>query len=265
MEKVEDKKENILTDIESMKKGSYEQMMLITVYSLSSYFRSLFAFGNKSDVTKDNLNVIKEMFRILKEERKLLNYILQHLSEFDIVAAEHVVEILDDLNDKTVEYYYEVIEEIEDAVDMGEERRGIRPRKNFPTLIQSNTYANEVIALTLNKKAIKEFLGYEEEFWQHIKEDNNSTLRTHHEGVVNMAYAIPITNTDGTVNRVRMYIPEIADLDGALLAIKTYQKAYQIYKSIGQVYDVSNFEVDEDVTTRFQDEYLAKQVQLKLK
>ena len=65
MEKVEDKKENILTDIESMKKGSYEQMMLITVYSLSSYFRSLFAFGNKSDVTKDNLNVIKEMFRIL--------------------------------------------------------------------------------------------------------------------------------------------------------------------------------------------------------
>ena len=54
-----EQREEVTEDIKSMKKGSYEQMWLITMYSLSSYFKSLFAFGSRSNVTKDNLNVIK--------------------------------------------------------------------------------------------------------------------------------------------------------------------------------------------------------------
>lgn len=265
MQTLEEKKEHVISDIEGMKNGSYEQMTLITFYSLTSYFKSLFTFGKNSNVTRDNLNVIKEMFSILKKERQLLNYMLQHLGEFDVNAAEEVVHILDDLNDKTVEYYYSVIEEIEDAVDMKEERRGIRPRKEFPTLIQSNSYANEVVALTLNKKAIREFLGYEEEFWKHIEDDDKSHIRTTYEGAVNLAYANAMLNADGTVNRVKLYIPEIADLNSALLAIKIYQKAYAIYKSIGNVFDSSVPFVNEDELIRFQDEYLVEQSKLKLK
>ena len=215
------------------------------------------------DYVTVNSEDYQNILQIEKEIALMSAKVMTMLDEIHLALTGFTL-ILDDLNDKTVEYYYNVIEEIEDAVDMKEERRGIRPRKDFPTLIQTNSYANEVVALTINKKAIKEFLGYEEEFWEHIQENDETALRTNYEGVVNTAYAIYISNSDGTVNRVRMYIPEIADLDGALLAIKTYQKAHAIYKSIGKVYDASGFEVDEEVMTKFQDEYLAEQIQLKL-
>ena len=72
MESVNNRKAIVVKDIEDMKKGQFEEMLLISYYGLASYFKSLFSFGSKSDITKDNLNVIKEMFNILKTERNLL-------------------------------------------------------------------------------------------------------------------------------------------------------------------------------------------------
>ena len=236
METLIGQREELEKDIRSMKKGSYEQMWLITMYGLGSYFKSLFRFGN-SNVTRDNLNVIKEMFQILKTERQMLNFILKNLVMFEISSAQSVVQMLDELNDKTVEYYYEVIEDIEDAVDMGDEIRGIRPRKNFPTLIQTDNYSNEVKSLALNKQAIREFLGYEEEFWNYIKNMDKSNIRVPYEGAKALSYAIPLFDSDtGYVSSIKMYIPEISDLSSALLAIQIYEKAYSIWSCLGIEY-----------------------------
>lgn len=246
-------KDKVIENITSMKKGSYEQMWLTTMYSLESYFKSLFKFGCSSSVTKDNLNVIKEMFKILKTERGMLNFLLRNIDRFDVEAVNDVVQMLDNLNDKTVAYYYDVIEEIEDAVDMGDELRGIRPGKNFPTLIQSDCYANEVKALALSKDAIKEFLGYEDEFWAYIKDMDRNTVKVPYKGAEVLSYANPFVDGDGNVIGLRMYITEIVDLPTALHAIKTYEKAYGIYKSMGKKYvnvDLS-IEKQEDFKTTF--------------
>ena len=179
METIYDKniKDTLIDDNKEMKKGSYEEMWLITVYGLASYFKSLFSFGFKSNVTRDNINVIKEMFGILSTERRLLNYILKNMDSFHVESTEDVISMLDSLNDKTVEYYYHVIEDIEDAVDCGQEFRGTRPRKEFDTLTQSDSYASEVVALALDKNAIKEFLGYEEAFWKFVEEREKSDFK----------------------------------------------------------------------------------------
>ena len=235
MKSLIEKKQEVTEDIKAMKKGSYEQMLLITMYGLGSYFKSLFKFGN-SDVTRDNLNVIKEMFNILKTERELLNFILKNMDRFEISSTQDVVQMLDELNDKTVEYYYEVIEEIEDAVDMGEESRGIRPVKHFPTLIQSNSSSNEVKALAINKQAIREFLGYEEEFWTYIKDMDKTDVRVPYEGHEALSHAFPLYDGDDIVTGLKMYIPEISDLASALLAIQTYEKAHSIWKCLGKKY-----------------------------
>ena len=240
MKSLIEKKQEVTEDIKAMKKGSYEQMLLITMYGLGSYFKSLFKFGN-SDVTRDNLNVIKEMFNILWTERELLNFILKNMDRFEISSTQDVVQMLDELNDKTVEYYYEVIEEIEDAVDMGEERRGIRPVKHFPTLIQSNSYSNEVKALAINKQAIREFLGYEEEFWTYIKDMDKTDVRVPYEGHEALSHAFPLYDGDDIVTGLKMYIPEISDLASALLAIQTYEKAHSIWKCLGKKYVPSEF------------------------
>ena len=118
MKSLEESKALLVRDIEEMKKGQLEEMVLISFYSLSSYFKSLFTFGTGSSVTKDNINVIKEMFNILKSERILLNFMLRNIDKFNINAVTDIVGSMDELNDRTVEYYYKVIEDIEEAVEM---------------------------------------------------------------------------------------------------------------------------------------------------
>ena len=263
MKTVVEQRQELTDDIKTMKKGSYEQMCLITMYSLGSYFKSLFTFGGRSNVTRDNLNVIKEMFSILKTEREMLNFILRNLDKFDVSATEDVFQMLDDLNDKTIEYYYSVIDEIEDAVDMKEERRGTRPVKHFPTLIQGNSYANEVKGLALNKQAIREFLGYEDEFWAYIADKDKSAIRVPYEAAKGLAYAVPLHSSEtNEVVDIKMYVPEIADLSSALLAIQTYEKAYGIWKCLGKKYIPIDFTFERQ--EEFEKSYLPKMDEMTL-
>ena len=249
-----DKQERLISEAKNMKRGEIEEMWLVSVYSMSSYLKALFSFGAKSKVTKDNLNVIKEMFSILKTERSLLNFIIRNLDKFDLNATENIINMLDDLNDKTVEYYYSVIDDLEDAADIKEELRGTRPKKDFPTLIQSNTYSNEVIALALNKKAIREFLGYEEEFWEFIKDKDHGDIKISYEIAEKISYAVPLSNGEDKIQDVKFMIPEVIDLPTALLAIRTYQRVYDIYKSIGK--ERGEIEKSHTKELEFETEYL---------
>lgn len=233
MKSFEENKAILVKDIEDMKKEQLEEMFLISFYSLSSYFKSLFTFGTRSYVTKDNINVIKEMFNIIKSERILLNFMLRNIDKFNISSITDIVGSMDDLNDKTIEYYYKVIEDIEEAVEMEEEHRAIRPKKSFPTLIQTDTYINQVIALSENKSNIKEFLGFEEDFWEYIKKYEGS-IEVSPEIASEIAYVIPFYDGNGIVTGLKMLVPEVVDLSTALIAIKCYVKAYDIYRSLGE-------------------------------
>ena len=130
--------EELLDDINYIKKSSYEEMFLITYYSLISFFKSLGTFGTRSSVTKDNLDIIKEVFKILRYERKLLNFILYNIKNIDIASAMDVVTKLDELNDKTIWHYYEVIEDIETAVSLEDEQRGKRAKREDIVQINLN-------------------------------------------------------------------------------------------------------------------------------
>lgn len=249
---------DLLEDIKEMKSGSAEQLYLVTTYSLSNYIKSLIAFGSKSKITKDNLNIIKEMFNILKEERKLLNYILRNIYVIDPFSALLVIGLLDETNDKTVNYYYQVMGDIEEACEMKQEFRGIRRKQDFPTLIQDTSYAKEVIALCENEDSLKEFLGYEESFWKFISKrlkivdtDINIARKT--------SYAIPIYDGDIVVD-IDLLVPKVVDLQTALLALSIYVKAYKIYKSLGQEYQrISEEEIDA-VTDKYLKLYLENKV-----
>ena len=253
-------KEELISDIKGMKSGSIEQMALVTYYSLSSYFKALLAFGRKSNVTKDNLRVIKEMYHILRKENALLNFILRNVDRIDVDAASNVVEMLDSLNDKTVEYYYDVIEEVEDACECNEERRGSRPRKNFPTLTQTDSYEKEVIALGENLDSLKSFLDYEPEFWSFIK-PYTRTANVNLELMSGMFYVVPITDQDNIVCGVSLLAPEVVDLKSALLAIQIYEKAYRIYQLRGKTYQKVE-DTPSDLPRQYEEEFLPSKLQM---
>ena len=258
------KKEMLYEDICDMKSGSFEEMWLVTFYSLSSYFQSLFSFGYKSKVTKDNLNVIKEMFQILYTERKLLNYIIKNLDKFNVDSTERVVAILDELNDKTLNYYYNVIDDIEEAAELKNETRGIRLNKDFSTLLQTNSYTNEVIALALDKNMIKSFLGYEDEFWVFVNKTDYKTMEAQIDLAEKLTYVAPIYDKNDIVVDVKFYVPEVIDLPTALLAIQTYQRIYDIYKHIGKKIDELEKTDVSKKQEEFQQQYLPKITQFSL-
>lgn len=259
-----DSKRRILEDIKRMKSGSLEQMYLITVYGLEAYFKSLFAFGKDNKITRDNLNVIREMFRILKTERIFLNYILRHLDEFDISATEDVVAMLDEANDKAVIFYYDVIDGIEDAVDLQEEWRGIRRKQDYPTLTQSTTYAKEVVALGENAESLKQFLGFETDFWSYIKDKVQEADCTCEE-VEGMFYAKPLLDPDSMVVGIHVLVPKVVDLRTALLAISIYNRAHDIYNMIGQTYDDSKISECDLLQQEYEEQYIAEKADKLLK
>lgn len=227
MERTTNDKEILMNDLQEMKSGEIEQMFLITYYSLISYFKSLLTFGARSSVTKDNLNVIREMFRITRIERNMLNYMMAHIDEFDIETALGVVGSLDRLNDRTVIYYYDVINEIEDAVEMNEERRGLRPRQDFDSLIQTNMYAKEIVALAESKDSIREFLCFGKSFWNFI-DSREVVIDTE----IEEAEVNAIRDSENRIVDLRITIPKVKDLESALLCLKLYRKAYDYYRTM---------------------------------
>lgn len=258
MDYIESKKK-ILKDIKEMKNGSLEQMLLITFYSLSSYFKSLIVFGNNSKITKDNINVIREMFYILRNERTLLNYILKHIDEFDVAAVENVIAILDNANDESVYFYYDVLDDILDATETGQEFRGLRRKETIPSLISSLSYAKRVVALGTNIDDIKSFLGFEEEFWEFIKY-KVKVINFDDSIEESMVYATPLCDDGGNVADILIMVPKVVDLESSLLAIKIYTKAYRIYKALGK--NKINCGENDGVTLdeKYQDEYLLRKV-----
>lgn len=227
--------------IKKTRGDNFEEHLLVTLYSLKSYAASLFKFGLKSEAAKDALKVRKEFVRILKEENSLFRFLLNNINVINVDAASEFIDGLDDLNEQTVKYYYHVLDDIDEAVELGEEHRAKRSPRHFETLTESRSYREEVMALVENSKSIKEFLGYPEEFWELIK-GKYHTIEMCHEVADGMPFVTSIYDNDHNIVDLRMVCPEPTDLYTALIAIKTYAKAYEVYKAIigrhAALYDV---------------------------
>lgn len=262
MEYIDEEIKVLIEDINYMKRGSIGEMFLIIYYSLISYLKCLLVFGHKSKITKDSINVIKEMFNILKLEKKMLNYILKNINHFDVNATIKVILMLDELNANTVRYYYDVIDDIEIAADMNNEFRGLRPSTPLPTLIQTNLYTLEVIALGENFGSLKSFLGFENEFWDYIQ--NKVEIIT--DELNDTGFVEPIVDNNVIIG-INLRVPKITNLQTALWTLKAYKRAYELYTMIGCRYDTNKIDDDKDLQKKYCEEYLLKKAkdQFKLK
>lgn len=225
-----EQKEELIKNINEMKQGSIEQMLLIIKYGLGAYFKAKITFGSENRVTKDSINIIKEMFEILRVERKMLNYILKNINHLNIDSAENVVGMLDNINDRTIEYYYALIDDIEDAAETGQEFRGYRPRCGKSTIITDDRYLREAFGLGLSQDDLKEFLGYEDDFWQYLR--NRIKLIDKSTDIIEKVGVKPITD-NGIIVDIDILVPKIIDLNSAITTLDIYEKAHNLYKLLG--------------------------------
>lgn len=220
--------QELYNDVIETKGMNMEALARMTRYALESFLRCLIVFGHKSAITKDCLNVIREYKAIITEENRLLTLLLT--SPADIDRKDMYFNLINDLSDKTISYYYQVLDDIDDAVECRDEMRGKRYPKHFETLIETDYYRNVLYSLSISFADVKEYLGYEEEFWEYI--DTRTTWIEPFGENPRYFYGVNFKEEEGIVTDLHVTIPSIVDLDTAKIVVHEIRHAHDLYESI---------------------------------
>ena len=225
------------------KRDNIEEHFIATIRSLRSYAAAVFKFGVDSPEAHAVLRARKELVQVLKEENSLFKFMLKNIYQLNLDKASELVDQLDDLSYETLGYYYSIISDVEFAADYGdvEKYQKTRNSKAFKTLTETSSYRKQVIALAENTRSIMEFLGYPKEFWEFMK-GKYSTVEMSHDIADKMPYATYLHDENGVLDDVRVLLPAPTDLYTALIAVQTWEKAYQIYQSIGKTKEELKFD-----------------------
>ena len=142
-----EQKKEIIEQIDFMKNTSLEELLQVFKSSIFLYFKSIITFGINSKQAKESIEILKEMYKILLKERKLLNIIARNIDSIDLDDTSFVVDMLDELNDDTYLAYDGIFEDIETSCTMQKKDRILRPRNRIDSLITNKEYEESVMEL----------------------------------------------------------------------------------------------------------------------
>lgn len=140
-------KEELLESIRFVKDSEKEEFMRIVLETIPVFLRSSVIFGINSTQSKTCLSIIKKMYKILKEERRLLNLIESNIDSVDIYDAEDAFDLLDSLNDDTYNSFIFTLSNIDYACDTRDDRRSLIVRSDIDSLINNDEYKKKVLEL----------------------------------------------------------------------------------------------------------------------
>lgn len=141
-------KNELIEEINYMKDGQYEELYRITTSSLLTCLKSIICFGINSEQSNECIKTLKDMRRILKEEKKLLNIILNNIDNIDLDKASNIVDILDELNDNTYTSYDDILNNINYCCELKDKERIFKSNNKIDSLITNNSYKEKVLTLT---------------------------------------------------------------------------------------------------------------------
>ena len=110
-----------------------EQVILISKYILDAYIKSIITFGINSVVTKENIRLLNKYIRIYTREKNIYNYLLKYSTSIDLDECFNLIDLLDNLNAKTIDFFYSAIDDIIDACTLKEEIRMVHKKRFFST------------------------------------------------------------------------------------------------------------------------------------
>ncbi len=136
-------KEEILNQIKFMIDTSPEEFINIAKDAISLFIKSTLLFGINSNQSKESLNTLKEMFKILKKEKEILYEIANNINYIDLNETSDFIDTLDELNENTYNYYDSILENIDISCEIRNKNRVIKPRESFNSLITDNSYVKK--------------------------------------------------------------------------------------------------------------------------
>lgn len=221
--------DDALEKIKKNKKLNLRGIQKTKARAFKTYMTSVIYNGLDSKSTYDSFEIVSGLRSVYREERELLNYIMNHIDQINLDAALSVLNRINMANDEANELYSKSIDSISSS-NPSDNSDSIK----HPKLITSLDYRKDVLSLTTNLDDIKSLLNFEDEFWTWISDryrcrffDIDSCLAER------VACAYPIYDGDSKIIDIMLYVPKVVNYNTALIAIKYFKRAYQIYSSIG--------------------------------
>ena len=237
MKTYEQKKVDLVKDIDYLQDEMSRQSRRMMKTGIKDYLTCLRMFGGKLQITKEAWIAVKEMYKIGKIEGKLFDFILANLDHINIEAAQAVVFELDKLNDRTYGYYEDVLDEIDMGIREKNGGRPIRANRGNDSLLTNSTHAKRVVALLENDKSVRNFLCYEDEFWDFMQ-TYLKVLPTPGYIAKEACKVVPVLDDNRCLVNFYTIVPKVVDMETAVIAIDMYKQAHDLYACLG-------FKIDE--------------------
>lgn len=230
-------------EIREIKKQNLETLSLLLKYGVEDMIESI-------DNIDKNMKVLDEVHAITVEEKMLLNFIKRNLKKIDSNELDKVLDLLDEINEKTVAYYYYLMDNI--GVDMIKEKQ----YRGLETIIETEKYRKEVFGLTLCMDDVINYLNYDESFWSYILP---RTIRIDDEELRQVNIKCDINEV---IEDIKVFVPNVINLKTAKINIHEFTHAYDIFKMIGIQYLDKDYE---EIAVRNENDFEANYVNQKVK
>lgn len=197
----------------------------------------------------ENLLLFLEVKDIVKEEKRLLNFIKRNLDKINEDEVDRVLDLLDGVNEETVKYYYYLLDNVE--ADFTAEKKF----RQLETLIDTQVYRKEVYGLTLSMTDIADYLNYSSSFWEYILP---RLTRTEEEEF----YGVNIRcNEQNIIEDIRVFVPPITNLATAKINVHELTHAHDMYQMLGRTYTEGDYEsISREQEKHFEDTYMGQKV-----
>lgn len=258
-----DELKELKKDIKKTKIENIEAKMMMYKEYLLSLINILIKKGLSNNYLKELTKIKTEYIAILTEENNLLNLILKDGINKNIDAINNLLDKLDNLTDKTIIYYYNLLDDLEQEIEFNKDYPYKRLPKKFETLLENDEFKFMVYGLDLTIDDIKNYLDYDENFWNHIKDKIKVLKNPYLDYDLKMDYYGVWYDLDENkeLTKLIICIPEIVDLKTAQIAIHELKHAHDIYT--GNLKEDSVLEKNaKQEEYKFKNNYLKKKIKI---
>lgn len=232
-------KKELKDEIKELRKLNIEQNFLIFKYLMEAYVNSIITFGINNKVTKETFDLFKKYRKITRREDNIYSYLLEKSKLIDLGESLELIDSLDELNSKTINYFYSSIDNILDACISGEEIRAKYNKRTFKTLDETDEFEFQTKGLLIDFNFIKNYLNYPEVFWNFI--DNKMLLIDSHNEESSDFYKLLMKfDDDNNLQDIKVIVPCIINVQTARINIHEIECAYELYKLFGKKIEEKN-------------------------
>lgn len=210
------------SEIREIKRQNLETLSLFLKYCVENMASSISSIDR-------SMQVLEEVNQVISEEKNLLNFIKRNLKLIDSSELDKMLDMLDDLNEKTVMYYYELLDRCKSDSDIANKYQ------NLTTLTETDEYRKQVLSLALDIENVKEYLGIGKSAWEYI---NKRVISTEDEEF----YGVNIKMNNDVVEDFKVFVPPIKNLETARINVHEFKHAYDVCKMLGIPFLESDYE-----------------------